>query len=121
VFDLDLSGDVRIVSDPDRLFQVLANLAQNAVAHGRGPVSIRLHGAADHLELDVHNHGAPIPESLLPALFEPFVRGVGGSAAGLGLGLFITRKIVEGHGGTIDVRSTDIGGTTFAIRLPRPR
>ena len=58
---------------------------------------------------------------LFPTFFEPYRQGpeAGGGRGSLGLGLFITRQIVLGHGGTIDVRSSAGDGTTCTVRLPR--
>ena len=65
--------------------------------------------------------GPAIPSRLLPTLFEPYRRGTesGEGGGSLGLGLFITRQIVLGHGGGISVHSRDGDGTTFVVRLPR--
>jgi signal transduction histidine kinase len=72
--------------------------------------------------IEVRNGGAPIPEAALGLLFEPFRRGNSARATperSVGLGLYITRQIVDAHGGTIDLRSTDEDGTIFTVRLPR--
>jgi signal transduction histidine kinase len=71
---------------------------------------------------EVHNEGKPIPAEQLPVLFEPFQRGreAGAGAGGsLGLGLFISRQIVEAHGGRIEARSAAGEGTAFTVWLPR--
>ncbi len=109
--------------DPDRLAQVFSNLIGNALQHGdaRQAVTVRLDGsAADAVRIEVHNMGS-IPAAILPKVFNPLVSGEArrGGARGLGLGLFISRAIVESHGGTIDVRSDPAAGTTFAVVLPR--
>ena len=65
---------------------------------------------------------APIPEQLLPTLFDPFRRANHGKAAGthgLGLGLFIAQQIVMAHGGKITVRSCEAEGTQFSFKLPK--
>jgi len=69
------------------------------------------------LRLEVISHGPPIPLHQRRLLFEPFSHG-DHSRHSLGLGLFIAREIVRGHGGTIDVRS-DADETAFVVRLPR--
>jgi signal transduction histidine kinase len=118
-----VAGDPRGTWDSDRLLQVLSNLIANACQHGsrEAPVSVNLDGSAKHeVRVEVGNRGA-IPESLLPDLFDPFrsTRHPRGQPRGLGLGLFIVREIVRGHGGTIEVTSTEASGTIFVIRLPR--
>jgi signal transduction histidine kinase len=72
----------------------------------------------------VHNEGDPIPPGKTKAIFESFTRGQNGNAgpggaANLGLGLYITKKIVLAHQGEISVVSTAEAGTTFTVRLPR--
>lgn len=124
IAEVDVRGDCAGDWDPDRLAQVVSNLVTNAIAHrGTRAVEVRVDGTApDHVSLRVHNAGA-IPPELLPHVFEPF-RGskhAQRSRAGLGLGLYITREIVRAHHGTIAVESSDLGGTTFTVQLPRPQ
>jgi PAS domain S-box-containing protein len=116
--EVEVEGDATLRADPDRLFQVVANLVQNALAHGGGGATVRVVGGDEEVALAVHNGGAPIAPALLPVLFDPFVRG-GGSRSGLGLGLFISQQLAALHGGEIDVTSTAEAGTTFTVRLPR--
>jgi signal transduction histidine kinase len=70
--------------------------------------------------LDVQDTGIGIPEKSLPHLFEKFYRvsGAEGKAPGTGLGLSICKKIVSGHGGSIEVASKYGEGTTFTIHMP---
>jgi signal transduction histidine kinase len=109
--------------DPDRVAQVAATLLGNALGHGTadGIVTVTVDGTAtDDVLISVHNAGA-IPEDLLPKLFEPFQDGDRRAPRGdgLGLGLFISRQIVNAHGGQITVSSTPATGTRFDVRLPR--
>jgi signal transduction histidine kinase len=102
---------------------VFSNLVANAMQHGTpGPiVSVRVDGTRlDVVHVEVHNHGA-ISLGLLPNLFEPMSGGEHRHARsqGLGLGLYISQQIVKGHGGSIEVRSSDASGTTFVVVLPR--
>jgi signal transduction histidine kinase len=119
---VDAQGNVGGEWDNDRLHQVFSNLVANALHHGTEgcPIVIRCDGgAADHVEISVHNDGVVVPE-VLPILFEPFRGNTRYQRTrGLGLGLFITQQIVVAHGGTIDVASREGAGTTFRIRLPR--
>ncbi|HEY8207546.1 MAG TPA: PAS domain-containing protein [Myxococcaceae bacterium] len=111
--------------DPDRLTQLFINLLTNAVQYSPpgSPVELRLEDReGDRVSVEVHNGGDPIPGDALPTLFDPFYRGVASETAspgGLGLGLFIVKRIAEGHGGTVTVRSSAAGGTTFTVVLPR--
>ncbi|WP_304608691.1 PAS domain S-box protein [Hyalangium versicolor] len=123
---LELGGakEGPVEGDPDRLAQVMANLLGNAVQHSPGdtPVRVTVREEPDAVLFEVHNEGAAIPTELLPGLFEPFQRGKeAGMGAGrsLGLGLFISHRIVAAHGGRIEVRSEVGDGTTFTVWLPR--
>jgi signal transduction histidine kinase len=117
--DGELSGEW----DPDRLEQVIGNLVANAVRHAPPgtPVRIRALGEGDGVRVEVENDGPPVPPEAARSIFDPFQRssrdGTGAAHAGVGLGLFIVRSIVEAHGGTVDVRSTR--PVTFSVRLPR--
>jgi signal transduction histidine kinase len=122
---VETRGDLDGEWDPDRLAQVASNLVGNAMVHGApdGAVRVSARGEAGSVQLTVHNTGPAIPEALQSVLFDPFRRGrEAGETShtlGLGLGLYITREIVVGHGGTIDVVSTDAEGSTFRVVLPR--
>jgi K+-sensing histidine kinase KdpD len=120
---LETHGDANGSWDPDRLLQVISNLVANAGQHGRpnSEITVKVDGCQESfVTLEVHNAGA-IPEQLLPQLFDPFRQSLHRreSARGLGLGLFIVREIVHSHQGTVFVTSSEMGGTTFSVRLPR--
>jgi len=127
-FIQQLSGNLRIIGDCARLLQALSNLLSNAVHHGdaKAPISLRAHGGEDSVMLSVGNFGKPIPPEALRIIFDPLVQVPTTTSdldrrpkTSLGLGLFIAREIVLGHGGTIDVQSSADSGTVFTIRLPR--
>jgi signal transduction histidine kinase len=105
--------------------RVMANLTSNALDYSSPdtPVRVVLRGEATHVLISVNNHGPTIGHGVMDQIFEPFVQGSQGGRVskgqGLGLGLFITRQIVEAHGGSIDVASTAEEGTTFTVRIPR--
>jgi len=109
--------------DADRIEQVLNNLLSNAVKFSDPGVTVRvqLRTQGNQAVLEVVDSGRGIPEELLPQLFQPFTkagrRGTAGEES-TGLGLVIVRRIVEGHGGTIQVRSQEGKGSTFTVRLP---
>ena len=109
--------------DPDRLAQALQNLVVNALRHGtpETDVTVRTSGTDERIVVEVHNHGAPIPEELRARLFRPMQRGSGADRGhrSVGLGLYIVDSIVRGHGGQVDVTSTAEEGTTFRIELSR--
>jgi signal transduction histidine kinase len=118
-------GDGRGEWDEGRLAQVVTNLVGNALQHSPPgtPVRVSTWSEGPDVCLEVHNEGAPIPAELLPRLFEPYRQGpeAGEGRGSLGLGLYITRQIVLGHQGTLEVRSRAGDGTTFTVRLPRHR
>jgi signal transduction histidine kinase len=118
---MELGEDVRGTWDPDRISEVVSNLVGNAIRYGDGTVDVRVAKADASAVLEVHNDGEPIPADVLPAIFAPFRRattGQEGNGHGLGLGLFITERIVAAHGGSVAVRSTSSEGTTFTVGLP---
>ena len=121
VLRLQVSGDLRGEWDADRLAQVVSNLVGNAIQHGGGtPITLTGHEDGESVTLAVHNGGAPIPQDVLPFVFEPLARGgMGGAGGSIGLGLFIARAIVSAHGGGIQVTSSTDAGTTFTVRLPK--
>ncbi|MFE8599753.1 PAS domain-containing sensor histidine kinase [Archangium violaceum] len=108
--------------DPDRLAQVVSNLVGNALQHGARdtPVEVRLEHEGSTFVLSVHNQGPPIPEALLPHVFDPFFRANDHPRQGLGLGLYIVQQLILAHGGSITVDSRVDAGTTFTVRLPHP-
>ncbi len=111
-----------IAGDPVRLGQVIENLVSNATKYSPEDSSIRitLMGTDSRVTVCVWNNGPHIPADQLPFIFKRFSRVPERRAIkGTGLGLFISRQIVELHGGTIDVLSSEGEGTCFTVELPR--
>ncbi|WNZ61785.1 HAMP domain-containing sensor histidine kinase [Myxococcus sp. MxC21-1] len=106
--------------DSLRLEQVLVNLLSNAVKYGGGqPVEVSLASEGPTAVLAVKDQGIGISEDGMARLFGKFERAVSERHyGGLGLGLYITRQIVEAMGGSITVRSAQGKGSTFILRLP---
>ena len=102
---------------------MISNLVANAVIHGVDPIVVASRGEDDVVVTSVHNGGSPIPETLMPTLFEPFTNTARETrnrrSSGLGLGLYIAHEIVRAHGGTLVVSSSARAGTTFTFTLPR--
>ena len=123
ILNFECTGELSGEWDRDRLAQVLSNLLANALQHGDGnAASVVARGQSEEVVVTVHNVGMPIPPEALRSIFEPLSRRPPEGADGrnnLGLGLFIARAIVTGHGGQIDVASSVDLGTTFTMRLPR--
>jgi signal transduction histidine kinase len=110
--------------DEVRIEQVFSNIVGNAILYGDPARPVRVEAVrTDRVaSVVVHNDGAPIPEDLLPFLFDPFRRGDRDSRSakteGLGLGLYISNEVVNAHGGRIHVQSNLVDGTTFCVTLP---
>ena len=106
--------------DHERLMQVLANLITNALkftARG-GRVVVRAETVGDELRLSVSDTGAGIPAETLGSVFERFWQAGDDDRRGLGLGLYISRCIVDAHGGRIWAESVPGVGSTFTVALP---
>jgi signal transduction histidine kinase len=112
-------GGLTLTADPDQLQQVLVNLALNALdampTGGTLDVSVRRRDRA--AEVEVADTGPGVPRAILPRLFEPFVSG---KETGLGLGLVISKRIAEDHGGSLAAADRPGGGASFTLRLPTP-
>ena len=110
--------------DEDRLAQAIDNVLNNAFSYGKKgyPINVHAHGDTNAATIVISNLGEPINPALLQSLFDPFRRGADRTQVGqkgLGLGLYITRQIIEAHGGSVDVASTPDLGTRFTLTLPR--
>lgn len=108
--------------DRDRLEQVLNNLVGNAVKYSPagGDITISTRHERDELVIAVQDHGVGIPEADQKQLFDRFFRGSAENTdvKGLGLGLYVSQRIVEAHGGTIRARSEQGVGSEFSFTLP---
>ena len=104
-----------------RLEQVLSNLLTNAMKYGAdAPIEVEISARGDAARMTVRDHGIGIHDEDQKRIFERFERAVSGeSFPGMGLGLFITREIVEAHGGKIAVASRPGDGARFEVTLPR--
>jgi PAS domain S-box-containing protein len=126
----DRAFDVRIlepvpdvVADPDRIAQVMENLLTNAVKYGKGGTVIltTVSSEGGDVAVAVTNEGRPLTAEELSRIFERFHRTASAKLEGIqgvGLGLYITRSLVEAHGGRITAESTPAGVTTFRFTLP---
>jgi len=111
-----------VLGDAQRLHQAILNLVGNAVKYCRPGDSVTVAASCEEnrLTVSVADTGPGIPEEALPRIFERFYRvpGTENRAPGTGLGLTITRQIVEAHNGEITVSSVEGQGTTFTFTLP---
>ncbi|MCY1000039.1 ATP-binding protein [Myxococcus sp. MISCRS1] len=125
VLQLDVpDAPLFVRADPDRLEQVMANLVSNALKYSPAGsrVEVAVRGEAEHVLLVVKDQGIGISEEDMAILFAPFQRlgsPRGKRAPGVGLGLSVARRIVEAHGGDIEVQSAPGAGSSFCVRLAR--
>ncbi len=121
--EANVAGQLRVTGDGDRLAQVFANLLDNSLAHtpAGGKVTVAAHVAEEQIiEVTVTDTGAGISDAALPRIFERFyqVDKSRQRRRGYGLGLAITKEIVEAHGGAISAESVVGVGSKFTVRLP---
>jgi len=120
---VSIHGDVHLNGYWDRLRidEVISNILSNAMKYGQGkPVEIDLHAEDGEAILRVADHGIGIDEAHQKRMFQKFERAVSvREYGGFGLGLWITRQIVEQCGGSVQVESAPGHGSVFTVRLPR--
>ena len=127
--DLDAEDRFRLESgdglpetwlDADKIFQILANLIENAVRHGAGTVTTMVESAridgVPGVAVSVRDQGQGIAPEFAPRVFRQFWRVK--RRGGAGLGLFIVKGLVEAHGGTIAVQQAPGGGAEFRFTMP---
>lgn len=111
-----------IPADPASLSEVFANLIDNAIKYSNegGTINVTAVQKGDVVEFAVEDHGIGMPGNVMSNLFQKFYRSHRSreTVAGTGIGLYISKAIVESHGGTIGVRSEDGRGSTFTVALP---
>lgn len=124
--ELAVSGILVGAWDKARIGQIFSNLLNNAMQYGSHsmPVRVGLKGDPKAVTLTVSNDGAPIPSDKIRMIFDPLIRAASEEGdvptfGNLGLGLYITKEVVVAHGGTIEVTSSEMEGTTFSVRFPR--
>jgi signal transduction histidine kinase len=121
--DRDVSPSMpKLPLDSVQMDRVVWNLLDNAIrcAPAGGEVFVSLERDGAVVRLGVSDDGNGIDRESIPSLFEPHTRPTPHGFRSPGLGLYIVKKIVEAHGGTIDVESERGGGTTFVVTLPVP-
>ena len=115
-------GDAPITLNADLLYlrQALQNIVDNAIRHSPADTEITISAAkeADTVRITIRDQGEGIPADELPLIFNRYYSGGKKGASSSGLGLTISREIIEQHGGTIEAESTPGRGTVFYILLP---
>jgi signal transduction histidine kinase len=111
-----------IAVDRASMSEVLGNLIDNAIKYSNegGAINVTAKVSGEFVEVSVEDHGIGMPESVVSQLFQKFYRSHRSreTVAGTGIGLYISKAIVESHGGNISVRSEDGHGSTFTVSLP---
>ena len=121
--ELDCSVSIddvpEVYADPDKVEQVLTNLVENAAKYG-DPRGMRIQAGVEDgfVRVSVDDRGGGIPADDLPKVFTKFFRRDHGRPTGTGLGLWISRGLVEAHGGELTAESTVGAGSTFSFTLP---
>jgi signal transduction histidine kinase len=118
--EVSFPGDFPTVyADPDKVEQVLTNLVENAAKYA-SPIGMRVVGTVEdgHVAVAVTDRGEGIPAADLPRVFRKFFRRDLGRPTGTGLGLWISRGLVEAHGGRLTATSEEGLGSTFRFTLP---
>jgi signal transduction histidine kinase len=118
-------GDAPLVGSQQRLASALSHLVDNAVKFTPPTTQLRMlarvDDGADEWVIEVSDDGPGIPESIRDRMWEPFVQADGSAVrvhGGLGVGLYLCRRLVEWHGGRVEAEETPGGGLTVVIRLP---
>jgi signal transduction histidine kinase len=107
---------VRLAGDRDLLIQAFLNVLKNAVeASADAPVMAGGRRVGKTVEVLIRDQGPGLPPEAAARIFEPFYTT---KEKGMGIGLYLTKRIIEAHGGTIEARSPEGGGTEFRIELP---
>jgi PAS domain S-box-containing protein len=108
-----------VMADRTQIERVVSNLVINAIRHTkRGEIGISAERRGDYVAVSVSDTGSGVPKEYLTHIFDKFVQVPGATTGGAGLGLAISRSIVEAHGGQISVQSEMEQGTTFTFTLP---
>lgn len=124
IFSNLLDGETSVYLDGKRLYQAINNIIRNAIGHGPEQglsLNVRLYRQEDWVAIDIQDNGPGIPEEKLPKIFDRFYRIDTERTKNLestGLGLAITRELVQAHGGEITVTSREGTGTCFTMLLP---
>ena len=116
----DVDFSIGIAGNRDHLLAALVNLLMNAFKFTHAGTRVKLHAYADgeHVSIDVSDHCGGLPKGFAASMFKPFTQG-SHDRSGLGLGLSIARRTIEGEGGSLTVRDLPGEGCVFTVSLPR--
>ncbi|MBG0826997.1 HAMP domain-containing histidine kinase [Planomonospora sp. ID67723] len=113
---VDVPAGLHVRADPERLEQILINLATNAIRHGAPPIVISAEPVGPMIGIHVRDHGSGVPESKRSLLFSRF-SSADTAPESVGLGLWITRELTHAHGGEVSYSPAD-PGSRFTVTLP---
>lgn len=117
--DVENSLDAHVAWDKTRIEQVIINLLTNAIKYAPGRIHLNIKQVEGGVQILFKDHGKGIPQHKLTSIFDRFERASSNETiSGLGLGLFIVKQIVDGHGGNVKVNSEINSGTVFTVFLP---
>ena len=118
--EVTVPDDLRAWADPDRLGHVLTNMIENAVKFSdEGPIVVSGRAVGDGVELTISDRGVGIEPERVDGVFSgPAPAGQVATPSGTGLGLYLSRLIIEAHGGSVSVESELEKGSTFTVKLP---
>lgn len=122
VFDTSLE-EIYLCCDIDHIERVMLNILSNSLKHGKfgGNINVVIETNENYVNISVSNDAEPIPKEMREIIFEKFGKGdtsLTRQSEGSGLGLYISKKLVELNGGTINIDSSKEGGNVFNIRFP---
>ena len=117
---ISIDDDLLVMGDPERLQHVLGNLLENGIKFSdEGPIDISARASKGEVEISISDRGVGIEAERMEHLFEgPAPPGSSATPSGSGLGLYLARRLVEAHGGSIEVSSKVGEGSTFVLQLP---
>ena len=123
VLENKLGQDDVVICDFDKMLQVMNNVLENAAKYTPEGKDIKMVLAKrnNQLRIVIKDKGIGIPSKTLPEVFQGYVQGKNHTKEGLGLGLFLTKSIIEKHLGTIKIKSLENKGTTVEILLPKTK
>ena len=121
--DVDVPEDLVVHIDRERMLHVFSNIIENAVKFSDdGPIEVKGRLSGSDVIVTVSDEGVGIEPERLPEIFSgPAPGGQKATPSGTGLGLYLSRRLVELHDGDISVESTEGSGSTFSVRLPAVR
>jgi signal transduction histidine kinase len=119
---IDAHERLLVLADAQQLRIAIANVVRNALVHSPAgsPVNVSVEAVNGHAQVVVQDHGPGIPAEEQGSVFDPFTTGRGSSNQGSGLGLFIARRVLEAHAGSIFLRPAR-SGATVVLELPAER